>query len=454
MMAKATTYNYLHWVSLRKLINWSVAHLLENDLEFSNKYPFVKIGDILYRNTDTITVADDVEYKQVTLKINGGGAVLRGTKVGKDIGTKKQYRISAGQFIMSKIDARNGAFGVVPKELDGAIVTGDFPSFNVNEEKVNPSYLYLLSATQKFVRFAQSCSRGTTNRQRIDIPQFLNVRIPLPTIKEQNKIIAGYNSTLCQAKRLYEQAQDIEEQIENYWHDFLGVTTQQGESRNDGKRHLRFMKLVRFKDVTRWDVYSGDVMYNTTYKVVPLGNLIKRIATGTTPPTSQKEYFKGKIKFFTPSDIIGDMYLGKTERFISQNAIDDNKARLFKKGDILFVGIGSTVGKVGIVNDAIVSSNQQITGFTLDTKQILSEYAFCFMNYNKTITTKEHSKTTLPIVNQDKIAKIPIPLPPTNKQQEIVNHISILRDKIQTLKNDAFYLRQQAIINFETKIFE
>ena len=452
-MAKATTYNYLHWVSLRNLINWSVAHLLENDLGFSNKYPFVRIGDILYRNTDTITVADDVEYKQVTLKINGGGAVLRGTKVGKDIGTKKQYKISAGQFIMSKIDARNGAFGVVSKELDGAIVTGDFPSFNVDEKKVNPSYLYLLSATQKFVHFAQSCSRGTTNRQRIDIPQFLNVKIPLPSIKEQNKIVAVYNSTLCQAERLYEQAQEIEEQIENYWHEILGVATKQREMQNDGKHLFRFMKLVWFKDVTRWDVYSEEIKYNTTYKVVPLGNLIKRIATGTTPPTSQKEYFKGNIKFFTPSDIIGDMYLGKTERFISQNAINDNKARLFKKGDILFVGIGSTVGKVGIVNDAIVSSNQQITGFTLDANLILPEYVFCFMNYNKTITTKQRSKTTLPIVNQNKIVKIPIPLPPIKKQQEIVNHISILRDKIQTLKNDAINLRKQAITNFETTLF-
>ena len=245
-MTKTTTYNYLHWVSLSNLINWSVAHLLENDLGFSNKYPFVKIGDILYRNTDTIIVADDVEYKQVTLKINGGGAVLRGTKVGKDIGTKKQYRISEGQFIMSKIDARNGAFGVVSKELDGAIVTGDFPSFNVDKEKVNSSYLYLLSVTQKFVQFAQSCSRGTTNRQRIDIAQFLNVRIPLPSLNEQNAIVAAYNTIIEQSNDCTAMADGIDAEIEKYLYNVLGINVEL--NLNDS-----LLSFVHYKDISRWD---------------------------------------------------------------------------------------------------------------------------------------------------------------------------------------------------------
>lgn len=42
------------------------------------------------------------------------------------VGTKKQFMINKGQFLISKIDARNGAYGIVPKELDGAIITGNF----------------------------------------------------------------------------------------------------------------------------------------------------------------------------------------------------------------------------------------------------------------------------------------------------------------------------------------
>ena len=165
--------------------------MLNRDLGFTKHYPFVRIGDVLRRSAMLVTIEDDILYTQVTLKTNGGGAVLRDKKLGKDIGTKKQYLAKEGQFIMSKIDARNGAFGVVTKELDGAIVTGDFPLFDVDTDKINPTYLYLLSSTQPFVQYAQSCSRGTTNRQRIDIDAFLSLQIPLPSLEEQTNIVAA-----------------------------------------------------------------------------------------------------------------------------------------------------------------------------------------------------------------------------------------------------------------------
>ena len=133
------TYKYLHFVTLQSLVNWSVAHLLNRDLGFTKQYSFVKIGDLIHRSSELITIKDDILYTQITLKTNGGGAVLRDKKLGKDIGTKKQYLAKEGQFIMSKIDARNGAFGVVSKELDNAIVTGDFPLFDVNTERISVS---------------------------------------------------------------------------------------------------------------------------------------------------------------------------------------------------------------------------------------------------------------------------------------------------------------------------
>lgn len=109
------TYKYLHFVTLRSLVNWSVAHLLNRDIGFTRHYPFVKIGDVIHRNTTLVTIENKTLYKQITLKTNGGGAVLRDEKWGKDIGTKKQYLAKEGQFIMSKIDARNGAFGAARK---------------------------------------------------------------------------------------------------------------------------------------------------------------------------------------------------------------------------------------------------------------------------------------------------------------------------------------------------
>ena len=206
--------------------------------------------------------------------------------------------------------------------------------------------------------------------------------------------------------------------------------------------------------MVRWDAYLIDEGITSTYPVVTLGSVSHDIATGTTPPTNNKEYFGGEIKFFTPSDINGTMYLSKSERFISRKAVDNRKARLFHKSDLLFVGIGSTIGKVGLVNDNVVSSNQQITGITLDITRILPEYAFYYLTFNKDVSTAEQSKTTLPIMNQEKIARIPIPLPKIRKQKEIVIHLNHKKEEIKQLNENVEKLHSQAIKHFENIIFE
>ena len=190
-MTKATN-NFLHFANYKDISNWSVQYADVEDLGFTKKYPMARIGAFLVKSRDTIEVQDHIEYKQVTIKINNGGVVPRnnGEAIkGLNIGTKRQHVVHAGQFIMSKIDARNGAYGIVPKELEGAIVTNDFPIFDVDIEKIIPQFLVLVSTTENFIEFARKCSSGTTNRKRIDIEAFLNQQIPLPSIEEQEALL-------------------------------------------------------------------------------------------------------------------------------------------------------------------------------------------------------------------------------------------------------------------------
>ena len=444
------TYKYLHFVTLQSLVNWSVAYLIKNNTLSSN-FPMVSIGTFLTRNKTAIDVKNNVIYKRVTIKTNGGGVCLRDQKSGKDIGTKKQFVVKEGQFIVSKIDARNGAFGVVPPKANNAIITGNFWTFDVNTKIILPQYLALFTATKEFMLFAEKASNGTTNRHYLQEPLFLSQQIPLPSLEEQNKIVAAYNATIAQADNLSEQANDINEQIEVYLKETLGIGTQ---TSSISVSPYRFMSIYHYRDITnRWDVNNVRASYDGKYQFKNMADIIIGMSTGTTPPTHNKEYFNGDIDFYTPSDINGSMYLEDAERHISQSAIKDNKARLFHKGDLLFVGIGSTVGKVGLVEKETVSSNQQITGITFNTQKVLPEYGFAYMHYFKEYTTADQSKTTLPIVNQEKIAQIPIPLPPIAIQNEIVEHISALSAEQKNLQQQASDLRTQAQQQFEQTIF-
>lgn len=143
----------LDFVKFNELSNWSVAHLLQNHFNYNKDFELVKIGSFLKRNKTQIIVDDNTTYKRVTIKLYNNGVFLRDTEIGKNIGTKKQFSIKEGQFLLSKIDARNGAFGVVNNEVDGAIITGNFWTFDVDYTKINPNFLSLITTTKQYMIF-------------------------------------------------------------------------------------------------------------------------------------------------------------------------------------------------------------------------------------------------------------------------------------------------------------
>lgn len=438
---------YISTVPFSGLFNWSVQYLNDSKISFSKAYPMMRIGEFLKRNKTAVTIQDGVKYKRPRISVRNGGISLRDEELGDNIGTKNQFAISKGQFLLSKIDARNGAFGVVPDELDGGIITGNFWTFDVDYNVVNPHYLTLLTTTQAFINFCEQASNGTTNRHYLQEPLFLNIKVPVPSLEEQNKLVEEYNKQITQADNLVKECQDIDKHILLYFNESVGF--------KQSGCQINLLSFIRYADISnRWDPFTVTNKLSANVPICPLGNFITEIATGTTPPTSKKEYFNGEIKFYTPSDISGRLYLDDSDRTLTKKAIEDKKARVFHKGDILFVGIGSTVGKVGIVRDEIASSNQQITGFKVNASLLYPEYAFYYLHYHKDLTTIEQSRTTLPIVNQEKITNIPIPVPEISHQIEMVKQMNQMRKKIDELYRLSIKSRMEALKNFETQIFE
>lgn len=144
-----------------------------------------KIGEFLKRSKIPIDIEDDIEYNRVTIRINHNGVSLRDSEIGKNIGTKKQFILKAGQFIVSKIDARYGAFGVAPEEVEGAIITGNFWAYDVDKKKVNIEWFNQFTNSADFYDICERASSGITHRKYLDEKFFLNYEILLPTVDEQ-----------------------------------------------------------------------------------------------------------------------------------------------------------------------------------------------------------------------------------------------------------------------------
>jgi len=168
------------------------------------------LGELLFRSTETTHIQPDESYKEITVKLWGKGIVLRGIVSGSELNCSRRFLARKGQLILSRIDARNGAIGIVPESLDGSVVSNDFPLFALDQNRVLPGYFEWLSKTKPFVELCQRASEGTTNRVRLQEDQFLNVKIPLPPLTKQRRIVArieGLAAKVNETRGLREQQQ-------------------------------------------------------------------------------------------------------------------------------------------------------------------------------------------------------------------------------------------------------
>lgn len=164
----------------------------------SKQWPTARLGSLLTRSDETVALRADTQYREITVRMWGKGVVLRGIVTGAEVAASRRFVAHAGQFILSRIDARNGALGIVSDELDGAIVTNDFPLFKIAETSLLPSFLSWMSRTSGFVEMCQSTSEGTTNRVRLQEGKFLTLKIPLPPLSEQQRIVARIEELAAQ----------------------------------------------------------------------------------------------------------------------------------------------------------------------------------------------------------------------------------------------------------------
>lgn len=155
-----------------------------------NSWTPTPLAKLLKQNKTKVEISSIETYKQVTIKMWGKGVVLRDIVDGLSVNATARQVTRTGQFIVSRIDARHGALGLVPSDLDGAIVTNDFPVFDINTEEIDPRYLDWYTTTQDFIEICKRASEGTTNRVRLKIDKFLDFEIPLPPIQDQNRIVA------------------------------------------------------------------------------------------------------------------------------------------------------------------------------------------------------------------------------------------------------------------------
>lgn len=450
---------YLKSTSLQLLQNWSVQYLLESKFSYNKRFELTPIGLFLKRNKTPIDIEDDKDYKRVTIKIKNGGVFLRDFESGKNIGTKKQFIISKGQFLLSKIDARNGAFGVVPDEIDGAIITGNFWTFDVDYSMINPHFLALITTTPEFIKFSENASNGTTNRHYLQEDLFLAQKIPLPNLTEQNRIVEAYNEKIKLAEKLEQKAKELEDGIEVYLFKELGINNE-----IPIKKSKKGIRMIQYINILEWGLNKIGLFENIKSDKFVITNL--ELSTELF-----NNAFRGKSPKYSAKDdtIILNQKCNRWNKIKLEYSKTVDKEWLSKIDELFFTQIGDilinstgegTIGRASVINDGFQNLlyDSHLILLRLN-KEKVNPYLFVILFNSKygqrqveNIKSAQTTKQTELGVNN--LKKIFFPLPHIELQNKIVEIIRDRKLEIKHLVKISQRNRDLAIKEFENEIFK
>ena len=153
------------------------------------------------------------DAKKITVKLWNKGVVEK-KEIHSGSENTQYYTRKQGQFIYSKLDFLNCAFGIVPKELDGYESTLDLPTFDI--KGINEKYLLLQVIQKRFYEhWGLMAANGGRKARRISPDDFLSFPIIFPPLPEQQKI-ADILSTQDKVIELKEQLLAQKQQQKKY----------------------------------------------------------------------------------------------------------------------------------------------------------------------------------------------------------------------------------------------
>ncbi len=150
------------------------------------------------------------------------------------------------------------------------------------------------------------------------------------------------------------------------------------------------------------------------WQVKRLGE-ITTIATGNTPPTRDTDNYGDEFLFVSPLDLGETKYISRTEKKLSRKGFAIS--RCFPKNSILFVCIGSTIGKCGIAPIEL-TSNQQINAI-FPSPTFSADYLYYSVCAAAPKVKALAGEQAVPIVNKTQFAETVVAFPPLPEQRAI-----------------------------------
>lgn len=352
--------------------------------------------------------------KLITLSISAGiGFVSQAEKFSRDI-SGKQYKnyilLKEGDFSYNKGNSKRFPQGCIYKlkEYNKAAVPNAFISFRFYKKYVADFFIGYFESNFHGIHLKKFITSGARSDGLLNInpTDFFSIVLPTPPEKKEQQKIADCLTSLDE---------------------LITAEVDKLESYNAHKKGL-MQKLfpAEGKTVPEWRFpeFRGKGAW-IKKKLSEIGEIV----TGSTPSTIDRENYGGNRLFVSPADISDNRYIYQTKTTLSEKGF--SRTRQIPAESILFVCIGSTIGKIA-QNKFICATNQQINS-VVPFAEYINAFVYYSLDLDSTKIAQLAGKQAVPIINKTLFSTLLIDITEEmEEQQKIADCLSFLDELITT----------------------
>lgn len=391
-------------------------------------YKETKIG-IIPKDWDVVRLGDKCskvnskntldEIKLVFSNSAREGIIIQKDYFKKSIANKANlkgyYLVEKDSFVYNPRISKNAPVGPlhVNHNKDVGLVSPLYTVFKLNSNSMSNYFLEYFFKTEIWHGYMRDIANygARHDRMSIGVNDFFKMPIPLPPISEQVKIaevLGTVDSKIMAIEQEINETQTLKKGLmQQLLTGKISVTTQ--------PHTFKTTKL-------------GKIPHH--WQVEILGN-VGEIITGKTPSTNNHNFYNGKFLFVSPADLGNTRFITRTRKTLTLEGFE--KVKTILKGNPLVTCIGSTIGKIGIAGEDLVT-NQQINSINVyQSKNKI--YIYYALLYRKNFIKKLAGIHAVPIVNKSLFSEVLIPLPPLSEQKKIADILGTVDDKINILNS-------------------